>query len=157
MPRTNTLLPLTLLAAAALGGCASESAAMYEVKSAASSDLACNESALEFIVDRPFEKVVRGCGQTLRYARQCGGRRATGSCVWMAYPVDYADAAEMAASAKGASNAKAATKPNGSLGIDFSGGASAGGSASADGAAAGVEGEATGDASGDAASADDEL
>lgn len=71
-------------------GCA-DNAATQQVRSAASVDLGCHESSIEFLEDQPLEKTVRGCGRELTYVRQCGGA-STGSCRWAAFPADKAPA-----------------------------------------------------------------
>ena len=81
-----TVLFSSALLLVVLGACA-DNAATQQVRSAASVDMGCHESSIEFVQDAPLEKTVRGCGQELTYMRQCGGR-ATGSCRWQAFRVD---------------------------------------------------------------------
>jgi hypothetical protein len=71
-------------AMAALGlGCGHESAATQQIRSAASVDLECDESMIEFIDDSPMQKRVTGCGRTLTYMYQCNAEAGGGSsCRW---------------------------------------------------------------------------
>ena len=122
----------------AVYGCGGESAATQQVRSAAAVDLGCNKAAIEIVEEAPFEKTVRGCGQTLVYSRVCGGG-STGRCYWLAKPIDPADVEEpssataTAAEATGQASAKE-NSDDASLGGSFKlgGSAKAGGDASSD-------------------------
>lgn len=120
------------------------SSAEQQVRSAASADIGCNDAALEIVSDKPLEKTVTGCGQTITYVKRCGGKASTGNCWWMVYPAEHGTAAPKSAAAvdavEGAGNSE--VKADVSLG----------------GAAPAVGVEAEGAASGDAsAGADEDL
>ena len=64
-------------------GCGHESAATQQVRSAASVDLECDESMIEFVVDDPMQKRVSGCGRTLTYMNKCNPTAGGGQdCRW---------------------------------------------------------------------------
>jgi hypothetical protein len=71
-------------AIAALGwGCGHESAATQQIRSAASVDLECDASMIEFVDDEPMAKRVTGCGRTLTYMYKCNAEPGGGeSCRW---------------------------------------------------------------------------
>jgi len=71
-------------AIAALGwGCGHESAATQQIRSAASVDLECDASMIEFVDDEPMTKRVTGCGRTLTYMYKCNAEPGGGeSCRW---------------------------------------------------------------------------
>lgn len=71
-------------AIAALGlGCGHESAATQQIRSAASVDLECDASMIEFVDDEPMRKRVTGCGRTLTYMYKCNAATGGGqSCRW---------------------------------------------------------------------------
>ncbi len=71
-------------AIAALGcGCGHESAATQQIRSAASVDLECDASMIQFVDDSPMEKRVTGCGRTLTYMYKCNPASGGGqSCRW---------------------------------------------------------------------------
>jgi len=71
-------------AIAALGlGCGHESAATQQIRSAASVDLECDASMIEFVDDEPMRKRVTGCGRTLTYMYKCNAAAGGGqSCRW---------------------------------------------------------------------------
>jgi hypothetical protein len=75
---------LYVAAIAAFGwGCGHESAATQQIRSAASVDLECDASMIEFIDDSPMQKRVTGCGRTLTYMYQCNAEAGGGSsCRW---------------------------------------------------------------------------
>ncbi|MEZ4286742.1 MAG: hypothetical protein R3A47_01050 [Polyangiales bacterium] len=52
-------------------GCGRESSAVMQVKSAASSDLACGEDKVTIVDDRPTLKRVEGCGRARTYMYRC--------------------------------------------------------------------------------------
>lgn len=64
-------------------GCGHEPAATQEVRSAASVDLDCDPSMIEFVDDKPMEKRVTGCGRTLTYMHKCNATAGGGTqCHW---------------------------------------------------------------------------
>ena len=64
-------------------GCGRESAATQEIRSAASVDLECEASLVEFVEDEPMVKRVSGCGRTLTYMYKCHATVGGGqSCRW---------------------------------------------------------------------------
>lgn len=64
-------------------GCGHESAATQQVRSAASVDLECDASTIEFVEDDPMEKRVTGCGRTLTYMYKCNPAAGGGKdCRW---------------------------------------------------------------------------
>lgn len=64
-------------------GCGHESAATQQVRSAASVDLECEASMIEFVDDKPMEKRVTGCGRTLTYMYKCSASAGGGqACRW---------------------------------------------------------------------------
>ena len=64
-------------------GCGRESAATQQVRSAASVDLDCDPSMIEFVGDKPMEKQVTGCGRTLTYMHKCNATAGGGTqCEW---------------------------------------------------------------------------
>jgi len=64
-------------------GCGHESAATQQIRNAASVDLECDASAIEFIEDEPMEKRVTGCGRTLTYMYKCNAAPGGGKdCRW---------------------------------------------------------------------------
>lgn len=64
-------------------GCGHESAATQQVRSAASVDLECDASQIEFVEDEPMEKRVTGCGRTLTYMYKCNPTPGGGQdCRW---------------------------------------------------------------------------
>jgi len=75
---------LYVAAIAAFGwGCGHESAATQQIRNAASVDLECDASMIEFIDDSPMQKRVTGCGRTLTYMYQCNAEAGGGSsCRW---------------------------------------------------------------------------
>jgi len=69
--------------AALVWGCGHESAATQQIRSAASVDLECDASMIEFVDDQPMEKRVTGCGRTLTYMYKCNVANGGGqSCRW---------------------------------------------------------------------------
>ena len=77
---TVALLPL-------MWSCGHESAATQQIMSAAAVDLGCDEASIEFIEDKPMEKRVSGCGQTLTYMYKCNPAAGGGqSCRWKPVP-----------------------------------------------------------------------
>lgn len=80
MPRKVVLVVAFLV----LGlGCGHEPAATQEVRSAASVDLDCDPSVIEFVDDKPMEKRVTGCGRTLTYMHKCNATAGGGTeCRW---------------------------------------------------------------------------
>lgn len=73
-----------IAAIAMLGwGCGHESAATQQIRSAASVDLECDASMIEFVDDEPMEKRVSGCGRTLTYMYKCNAAPGGGTaCSW---------------------------------------------------------------------------
>lgn len=64
-------------------GCGHESAATQQIRSAASVDLDCDPSMIEFVVDDPMQKRVSGCGRTLTYMNKCNPTAGGGQeCRW---------------------------------------------------------------------------
>ena len=64
-------------------GCGHESAATQEIRSAASVDLECEASGIEFVEDKPNQKRVSGCGRTLTYMYRCNPTAGGGQdCRW---------------------------------------------------------------------------
>lgn len=64
-------------------GCGHESAATQQIRSAASVDLECDASMIEFVDDEPMRKRVSGCGRTLTYMYKCNAMVDGGeSCRW---------------------------------------------------------------------------
>jgi hypothetical protein len=64
-------------------GCGHESAATQQIRSAASVDLECDASMIEFVDDEPMRKRVSGCGRTLTYMYKCNAMAGGGeSCRW---------------------------------------------------------------------------
>jgi hypothetical protein len=64
-------------------GCGHESAATQQIRSAASVDLECDASMIEFVLDEPMKKRVSGCGRTLTYMYECNPTAGGGqSCRW---------------------------------------------------------------------------
>ncbi len=75
------IMVLSLLAL----GCGHESAATQQVRSAASVDLDCDASMIEFVGDEPTVKRVSGCGRTLTYMSKCNATAGGGQdCRWKA-------------------------------------------------------------------------
>ncbi len=73
------IMVLSLLAL----GCGHESAATQQVRSAASVDLDCDASMIEFVGDEPTVKRVSGCGRTLTYMSKCNAAAGGGqTCSW---------------------------------------------------------------------------
>ena len=71
------------VATAFFAGCGHESAATQQVRSAASVDLECDASMIEFVQDEPLQKRVTGCGRTLTYMYKCNSTAGGGqSCRW---------------------------------------------------------------------------
>jgi len=68
----------------ALGwGCGHEPAATQQIRSAASVDLECDASMIEFVDDQPMRKRVTGCGRTLTYMYECNADTGGGQiCRW---------------------------------------------------------------------------
>ena len=83
-PKRMSNRVLYVAAIAALGwGCGHESAATQQIRSAASADLECDASMIEFIDDSPMRKRVTGCGRTLTYMYECNAEAGGGSsCRW---------------------------------------------------------------------------
>lgn len=78
------VLSLLVLSALALG-CGHEPAATQQVRSAASVDLNCEASMIEFVDDEPTVKRVSGCGRTLTYMSKCNATAGGGQdCRWKA-------------------------------------------------------------------------
>ncbi|MDH4282088.1 MAG: hypothetical protein OEV36_05515 [Myxococcales bacterium] len=64
-------------------GCGHESAATQEIRNAASIDLDCEASSIEFVEDKPMQKRVSGCGRTLTYMSKCNATAGGGqACSW---------------------------------------------------------------------------
>jgi len=62
-----------------------EPAATQQVRSAASVDLNCEASMIEFVDDEPTVKRVSGCGRTLTYMSKCNATAGGGQdCRWKA-------------------------------------------------------------------------
>ena len=76
--------PIQLVASVVLSvGCGHESAAIQQIRSAATTDLECEASAIEIVEDRPMEKRVSGCGRTLTYMHECNPTSGGGQeCRW---------------------------------------------------------------------------
>jgi len=82
MPQPNVRV-CHLLLLALVASCGHESAATQEIRSAASVDLDCEPSQIEFVDDSPMEKRVSGCGRTLTYMYKCNAAYGGGqSCRW---------------------------------------------------------------------------
>jgi hypothetical protein len=81
---TNLSRAIYIAAIAALvWGCGHESAATQQIRSAASVDLECDASAIEFVDDEPMQKRVSGCGRTLTYMYKCTAATGGGqTCTW---------------------------------------------------------------------------
>lgn len=63
--------------------CGHESAATQQIRNAASADLDCDPTLIEFVHDKPLEKRVTGCGRTLTYMHQCNATAGGGTeCSW---------------------------------------------------------------------------
>ena len=66
-------------------GCGHESAATQQVRSAATVDLNCDASMIEFVDDEATVKRVSGCGRTLTYMSKCNAMAGSGQdCRWKA-------------------------------------------------------------------------
>jgi hypothetical protein len=66
-------------------GCGHESAAIQQVRSAATVDLNCDASLIEFVDDKATVKRVSGCGRTLTYMSKCNATAGGGQdCRWKA-------------------------------------------------------------------------
>lgn len=64
-------------------GCGHESAAIQQVRRAASVDLECDPSMIEIAKDEPMVKQVTGCGRTLTYMYRCNATAGGGQdCRW---------------------------------------------------------------------------
>jgi hypothetical protein len=64
-------------------GCGHESAATQEIRNAATVDLDCEPSSIEFVEDKPMQKRVSGCGRTLTYMSKCKATAGGGQeCSW---------------------------------------------------------------------------
>jgi hypothetical protein len=90
------LLSLRVLSVLALGvlalGCGHEPASTQQVRSAASVDLNCDASMIEFVDDKPAVKRVSGCGRTLTYMSKCNATAGGGQdCRWRAVRDDSND------------------------------------------------------------------
>ena len=73
-------------------GCGHEPAATQEVRSAASVDLDCDPSMIEFVGDEPTVKRVSGCGRSLTYMSKCNATAGGGQdCRWKAVRDDSND------------------------------------------------------------------
>ena len=77
---TRFVVALAFVFAAA---CGHESAATQQVRNAASVDLECDPSQLEFVDDSPMQKRISGCGKTLTYMYKCNATSGGGQdCRW---------------------------------------------------------------------------
>ena len=88
IPKRLILVTTLYIVLGGLAGCGHESAATQEIRSAASTDLACDPSVIEFVKDAPMEKQVAGCGRELTYMYKCNPAPDGGQdCRWKAVPV----------------------------------------------------------------------
>ncbi len=71
-----------LLLTTVLGfGCTTSNLTQEQVLKTAADDLGCTVVDVEIVDDKPFQKVVEGCGSRLVYVKSCGGG-ASGKCQW---------------------------------------------------------------------------
>ncbi len=86
------LVVLVVLVVLAGLGCGHEPAATQEVRSAASVDLDCDPSMIEFVGNAPTVKRVSGCGRSLTYMSKCNATAGGGQdCRWKAVRDDSND------------------------------------------------------------------